>query len=644
MITSQAEDIIQRIQNIYSSCPEEEQHYLYQILQEFANTGESETYEKVWLADYIEIPVDIQTFLESDLFLGRITRNGKGVYPYWKKVMTDIFSAGNKYDENIFTGATRIGKTSTAITCVAYMLYRLMCLRNPQEFFGIKEESQISILFFNLTMDLAKGVAFREFNDTLKASPWFNQNGTFSRSLRDFYYIPNGGKVSIDYGSDSAHALGKQVFASVMDEVNFSRSGIKDVNKAKERMLDTYNTISARIKGTFRKNGEVYGKMFAVSSKKSDSDFLESHIQTQLASGAGDHIYVVDKPQWEILPPERFHKERFYIAVGDRHRKGFVIPDNQCLPDSLQELKDQGYVLMDPPIDMKPEFLADFEIALRDLAGVSVPGSLSFITQESLTAVINTKRRNPFINDILQIGMKDNFTIEEFFHLEYVDPSIKKAPLYIHLDLSLTTDRTGMSGCAATGRKEIEVEPGKTIFMPSYTHIFSVALQAPGGDKIPYSKIVAFLCWLRKQGFNIQVISRDQFQSEYLAQILEEQGFRTAKISLDRTPDGYMALRSVILEKRIDMLDCQLLQDELIQLQRDSVTGALDHPIGGSKDLGDSVAGCIWEAILDNPEPKPSIKKSINVISSVNGPRRSAYSNQLPSMFPNINNFNTRKR
>ena len=212
MITPQAEDIIQRSQNIYSSCSAEEQHYLYQILQEFAENGESETYEKVWLADYIEIPVDIQTFLESDLFLGKVTRNGKGVYPYWKKVMTDIFSAGNKYDENIFTGATRIGKTSTAITCVAYMLYRLMCLRNPQEFFGIKEESKLSILFFNLTLELAKSVAFREFNDTLRASPWFNQNGTFTRSARDFYYVPNGNKIVISAGSDSSHALGQQVF------------------------------------------------------------------------------------------------------------------------------------------------------------------------------------------------------------------------------------------------------------------------------------------------------------------------------------------------------------------------------------------------------------------------------------------------
>src|SRR5699024_9225991 len=98
---------------------------LMQILNEFAEFGESETYNKIWLADYKEIPVTISTFIESDTFLGKATRNGEGVFPYWKQVMNDIFSQGNRYDEVVFTGATRIGKTSTAITCTAYMLYRL---------------------------------------------------------------------------------------------------------------------------------------------------------------------------------------------------------------------------------------------------------------------------------------------------------------------------------------------------------------------------------------------------------------------------------------------------------------------------------------------------------------------------------------
>lgn len=206
------DDIPYRIQQIYSSCSQEEQQYLFQILTELSDTGHSDTYEKVWLADYKEIPVSIDTFIEADAYLGKTNRNGAAVYPHWRKVLREIFDAGNQFQEVILTGATRIGKSSTAITATAYMLYRLMCLRDPQKYFGKKEVSKFSILFFNITKDLAKGVAYREFNDTLRESPWFNAHGTFSKSEKDFYYIPEGGKVVIDYGSSGAHALGQQVF------------------------------------------------------------------------------------------------------------------------------------------------------------------------------------------------------------------------------------------------------------------------------------------------------------------------------------------------------------------------------------------------------------------------------------------------
>lgn len=206
------EDIPLRIQRIYSSCTEEEQAYLVAILQELAATGRSPTYENIWLADFKEIPVDIDTFIEQDMYLGKTNRNGAAVYPEWRKVFRDIFLSGKNYDEIVFTGATRIGKSSSAITCTSYMLYWLMCLRDPQRYFGKKDISKFSILFFNVTKDLAKQVGFREFNDTLKASPWFNAHGAFSRSDRNFYYIPEGDKISIDFGSTGAHALGQQVF------------------------------------------------------------------------------------------------------------------------------------------------------------------------------------------------------------------------------------------------------------------------------------------------------------------------------------------------------------------------------------------------------------------------------------------------
>lgn len=615
------DDLPNKIQHIFNSCDSGEQEILLQILNELSCTGESQTYENIWLADYKEIPVDIYTFIHDDMYLGKTNNNGQRVYPFWKSTMQEIFDAGNQYDEIVFTGATRIGKTSTAITCVAYMLYRLMCLRDPQQYYNKKEISKFSILFFNITKDLAQGVAYREFQDTLKESPWFNDHGKFTKSDRNFYYVPEGGKIVIDYGSDAAHALGMQVFAAVADETNFRRAGIIDINKAKSRMQDLYNTVSARIKGTFRKHGEVHGKLFAVSSKNTDNDFLSDYIQRQQSSGAGDHMYIVDKPQWEVLPASMFHEEKFMIAVGDRYHKGFVVPDNQTDIDSIQDLTAQGYQILTPPIDMRPEFIADFDIALRDLAGISVPGALSFITQEIIDQCIDTTRRNPFYNEILSIGTRDSLTIEEFFHIDAVPQQLRRLPLYIHLDLSLTTDDTGIGCVCISGRKDINSKDGKVVSLPVLSHVFSVSLRAVQGDKIPYEKIFQFILWLRKQGFHIKFVTRDQFQSEYIGQLLEAQNIPSPKISLDRTPDGYAALRSVLQEQRISLLDCKQLQDELIHLQRDSVTGKVDHPMGGRKDCSDGLAGAVWQAILDSPGVTVPIKSIANTITSVNTSR-----------------------
>lgn len=633
-----------RIQRIYSSSTEREKAYLKKILEEIADIGDSPTYRDIWLSDYKEIPVDIDTFLCDDYYLGKTNRNGEAIYPYWRKVFRDIFNNGNKYEECFFTGATRIGKSSTAVACTAYMLYKLMCLRDPQQYFGKKDISKFSVLFFNLTKDLAKGVAFTEFQSTILASPWFLDHGKVAGSENNPYYIPEGGKISIDFGSAAAHALGMQTFIGFLDECNFSQAGVKDVNKAKQRMKDLYNTISARVKGTFRMNGEVYGKIFSVSSKRGDSDFMEAYIHQQLEAGAGDHMYVSDAPQWEVLPKSMFSPGHFYIAVGDRHKKGFVVPDNQTFPEALDDLRNQGYKLLTPPIDMRPEFLADFDIALRDLAGISVVGALSFITQDAITRCINAERRNPFYNDILQIGTKDSFTIEEFFHIKDVLPEYKKMPWFIHLDLSITTDRTGIGCVCINGRKDIaDNESGKLASFPTFGHVFSVAIEAPRGDRIPYSKIVTFIKWLSDQGFNISGVSRDTFQSEYVGQMLTEMGFNVVVRSLDRTPDGYIALRSVLLEQRIDMLDVQLLQDELVHLQRDGNTGKVDHPVGGSKDMADGFAGAVWNAILTNPPVPVPVKSVAKAMQNINLNTNRGRNTQLPSMFNQYSRFGGHK-
>ena len=612
--------VVNRIKNVYNTMSAEEKAYLKLILEELSEYGYSNTYNDVWLADYKEIPVDKTTFLTDSKYLGNSNNNGKNIYPVWLETMQELEKAGNQYYEIVFTGATRTGKTSTAVSDAAYALYRLMCLRNPQEYFGLKAVTRISVFFFNITSTLAKGVAFKEFNTTLSVSPWFLEHGHFTQSESNPIYVPEGGLIEVTYGSDASHALGKATFCVVFDECNFAAAGIKDVNKSKKRMKEKYDTLVARVTGTFVRNGEVFGKLYVISSKNSDSDFMEEYIQKQREAG-NQHMYIFDKPQWEVWPLSKYSSDkRFHIAVGGKHLRSFVVPDSDDNPTGLSDLEAQGYQIISVPEDNKTRFLSDFDVALRDIAGISVPGTMSFITQEVIDNCIGT-RRNAFANEILQVGTQDKYAIEDFYHTEFVDNKYKYMPMYIHLDLSLTTDKTGISGVVISGNRDIEMDDGKKLTVPTFTHIFSAAVEAPNGDKISYSKIMRFIVWLRKQGYNIKCVTRDQFQSEYLAQILEEQGIHTDKISLDRTPDGYMALRSVLLEQRVDLLNCHLLQEEMIHLQRDPTTGKLDHPAGGSKDIADSLAGAVWKAILDNPGVQMPISNTVGVISAVNGGR-----------------------
>lgn len=203
---------IERIQKVYNSCSKTEQMQLIKILTEISEKGYSETLETIWLHDFKEVPVSIDQFISDPYYLGSTTNCGQSVYPFWENMLCDLFSKGNKYNEIILSGATRIGKSSTAVTIMAYMLYRLMLYKDPHSYFHKKSISKFTVAFANLNEKLAYGVAYREYQDTLKATPWFMDRGTVSRSDRNFYYIPEGDGIEIIAGSDSSMFLGKQIF------------------------------------------------------------------------------------------------------------------------------------------------------------------------------------------------------------------------------------------------------------------------------------------------------------------------------------------------------------------------------------------------------------------------------------------------
>ena len=71
--------------DILQGLSDTERQEVLKILGEFSNEGNSKSYEDLLYEDYEEIPVDINTFLHDEKYLGKGLINDEGkftVFPY----------------------------------------------------------------------------------------------------------------------------------------------------------------------------------------------------------------------------------------------------------------------------------------------------------------------------------------------------------------------------------------------------------------------------------------------------------------------------------------------------------------------------------------------------------------------------------
>ena len=562
--------------NIMSTLNPDEQAAVKRILEEYASKGKSETLSTLYNTDFYEIPVDIDTFIESDEYAGWFTSNGKKIFPYWRDKLRDIFDESKNFSEIVLGGSIGCGKSTIAVIGLAYTLYWLMCLKDPNPYFGLGRGDTIYIVFFNATLQLSRGVAYSKFQDLLQHSPWFKARGTIT-GTKYLEYTPNkmdNSHIAFTVGSRPEHSLGKAIIAGILDEVNFV--GKQDIEFEKTAIMDTYSNVLARIKSRFIVEGKVRGRVFLVSSKKTEYDFIESYIR-RVKDNPG--VFIADARLYE-LKANAFSGVKFKVAVGGSNLPSRIIPDNE----SEDVYISQGYDIEEVPIELKQDFQLDITRALRDHCGIALSETTRFIAYPSLEQCI-IPQKNPFKSNILTIGMLDNLKYQDFFEPELVPPEIYSKPMFIHLDCSLTGDKTGI-GCVAVlgymSKEGFDYITGehKEIKELAYREVFDVGIKCPNGSEISFRKNREFIYYLKYElGWNIRGISLDGYQSADSRQQFITMGFDdTTIISLDKKPDGYLCLKSAILEKRFQYLsDQNELTTELVNLKQDNKTGKIDH-------------------------------------------------------------------
>lgn len=213
---------------------EEERTLLLNMINEMKTTGSSDTLKNLWYQDYDEIPVDIDTFIEDPYYLGNAL--GDTIYPFWRQQLREIFRPGAKYFEVVLSGAIGVGKTTIADVGIAYILHKLLCLKNPQSYYGLTKSSVMTINFFNTTKDQAYGVSFTKLQAMLMTSPWFLEHGSIIGSKNEVY-VPNK-NIEFKIGSRPEHALGQDVFCLTGDHQILTKDyGYMTLEDAEGRIL-----------------------------------------------------------------------------------------------------------------------------------------------------------------------------------------------------------------------------------------------------------------------------------------------------------------------------------------------------------------------------------------------------------------------
>lgn len=579
---------------ILESLSEDERKKVLDILQEYEISGKSKQLEEIKYSDYKEVPVDIITFIKDRHYLGDAWHEEDGrckLYPYWERRLKELFpdNVSINYNSAIFTGSRGLGKSEIAVTIGLYLMYRLMCMKNPHDYYGLKKTESFVFAFMNITQKQAEKIGIAKLQETVRLSPWLMSQGTFNE--RSSMWEPPS-YISIVIGSQASDLIGLPVFFGFFDEISFIKR--QDIDRQKEIAIDMIDTAIGGMKTRFIKNGRNYSLLILASSKRTEKSFLESHLREQNKI-AGVENFIIDEAVWNVKPPETYCGRRFYVALGNKYLQSEVIPEET----DTDIYKKRGYQILSVPVEFYKDFMLDIDRSLCDFAGISSSDLSTYISGVRLAEAKIYDWKNPFVKDIIEVSDDPKDTSQYYDYLDetLVNPKYKHKPLFVHEDMSISGDKTGIAGTWIVG---LDATTKDLIFQEA----FVVSIKAPKGRQISFAKNKQFIRDLKSHGWNVRGVSSDTFNYAAFAQDLKSEGFNYQVISVDRVDKDmvcqpYLFLKNAIYNKRIRLYDSELLTKELVELERDNNSGKINHPLGGkigSKDSADALCGSLFNA------------------------------------------------
>ena len=530
-----------------------------------------------------EIPVDAKTFVESADYLGQpqlsliqyeIVEAMSQIYR--KEELQEIFGSVlgaqyfDKYTKNeiILQLGKGSGKDFVSTVACAYIVYKLLCLKDPARYYGKPSGDAIDIINVAINAQQAKNVFFKGFKTKIEKSPWFA--GKYNAKA-DSIEFDKSITVYSGHSERESHE-GLNLLLAVLDEISGFASEVGTGNEQGKTAENIYKAFRGSVDSRF----PDLGKVVLLSFPRYQGDFISKRYEDVIAEKETiekKHLFIMN----EDLPHDDPNNQ-FEISWDEDTILSYKVPKVLALKKTTWDVNPTRKI-----DDFKLAFYTDLGDAMMRFACTPTFASDAFFKDKAKLEKVMTLR-NPV----------DNF--------RRFDESFKPDPekiYYIHADLAQKHDKCAVAIAHVDKWVNIQVIKDYEQVAPMVI-VDAVAWWEPKAEgPVNLSEVKQWIINLRRQGFNIGVVSFDRWQSFDIQQELKAVGIKTDTVSVAKK--HYEDLAMMVYEERVAIPRIPLLLEEMSELKIMKNT-RVDHPRKKSKDLADAVCGAVFGAISHTPK------------------------------------------
>lgn len=528
---------------------------------------------------FLEFPVDAKTFVEGEKYLNQPPLSD---YQYvLVECMSQIYREKDiirfmgeedgiehfkKYSKSeiIMQLGKGSGKDFTSTVGCAYLVYKLLCLKDPSRYFGKPSNDAIDIMNVAINAQQAKNVFFKGFRSKIENSPWFA--GKYSPPKIDSIEFDKAITVYSGH-SERESAEGLNLILAILDEISgFAMESVSGNDQAK-----TADNIYKAFRGSVDSRFPDAGKVVLLSFPRFKGDFISTRYEDVIAEKetvVRTHEFIVNPAMSEDDP-----NNKFSIEWDEDIINSYKIPGVFALKRPTWEINPTRSLE-----DFKISFFTDPGDALMRFACMPTTSSDAFFkNREKLGMAF--KKHNP-----IDIGKR----VEESF---VPDPD---TVYYVHADLAQKHDKCAVSIAHVDKWVTVQSFNNYEQIVP-FVIVDAIVYWEPKKEgPVDLSEVKNWIIDLRRKGFNLGLVTFDRWNSFDIQRDLSSVGIKTETLSVAKK--HYEDLSMLIYEERVVLPLIDLLLEEMQELRIMS-NNKVDHPRKKSKDLADAMCGSVYNAI-----------------------------------------------